>query len=1373
MSLLQRAISISPAGADCERKEGKKNPFLIRICSFLLPLVICMNLVPPAHAYSIVHIQASIDLATWEILTGVVRDEVGVTACSPEWKRMSESDLTSLSSYSYNSLDLIDAGKVASRDKELAHNGNVLAGVAQNAGFFEEDNRVLSFPTKQESRNSSDSTDMESAMNANNAIVFDLNQAFSVYCERNGITKTADATAMLAAITSFMGDTSPSGDYIEYYASATGNEKVKYRWKVEKYQNSSEMITWSMLIVEAFNNFSLEGDEAVDADNVFSSNPNQLTKAIVGFFSNTLDGLRSILGLWSMDELMFNEGWRSSGYVGGIFPTSWEPTIWALFIFTEIIAAMILLVGIVMNVLKQAASTMNTIARIHAMTQIQDLLVCGIALVLLPVALRMVIAMSGNLVEIVSAMRPDSLTTGEPKTISELVARFSSSNGSFGGIIAQCLFFGAQVYFNFFYALRALTTAILIIMAPMMVAMITVSSSRKQTTMTWAKELLANILVQPIHTFCITVILILPTSTHGFDNLIALYAIIPFTTMIRSLFFGPAGGFVDQVAGKGAAVTNGAIAGAAMGAASRAGGGLLSFAKDKLGGGGGSSEGSGSSENGNSSEGGAGGAGGTNTNLSNASAERNSANGQNDPAAGAAGGAAAGGAAGGAASGGGAADGSGEPSGAGAASPIADAQNGSASPAGQGQSGAGGNAQQKPTMKDRWNNFQNSDMGRLTSIAGGTILGGIGGAFTGAGLHGIGAPISSAADSLVASRGQQKQKADEEEQKRQDQGNAENGQNPGGNDNGADANLVGDPNLPLTMESIGKRKANDSSGDQPMQVRDLDQKELDKQGFSDIEDSRKTMEFTAKGNSAQAKELGAYADYLDGLTPEQRKREVNDRGIEATRVGDDVQVRIDKDKWSRSNGGAEISARENKKTGDMKMTIKSPDGGPAPSFTGAAKFSGVHPVDVPKATQSGVTTLKNGQELSRPQDVEQKMNDHGITGAAAARTADRVGAMRELRAQGYSPSEAARLSKKMVSGVQARRAELSIPKAELSSEQTATMIRAVQSGEASGTPSMYRAEYEPGTQAPSFGSENSSEATSFSGLINQNQATAAPVEVSQAASVDTGGSSVDAESTPSESSSAAAYGAVDASYVPISDSSASPPAPASAPVETPAQETTSMPASTTETNNVSSVPMSATPTSSINPDLAARYAVYQTAKQETGSASAAYAASHRNIGTPAPAPVRTQPSSNAGAGMANVNMGRANTSPPQQPPVSPNPAPPVVRNAPAPPPAPPVNQGRPAPAPVSSPAPVPRSWAPGSRPANPHREVRTATQPDSSPVSEPIQVNAPPPPPQASNYDIPVEATDPRQDDIMTQADLDALSDELIGGDPFDDPFDE
>ena len=313
------------------------------------------------------------------------------------------------------------------------------------------------------------------------------------------------------------------------------------------------------------------------------------------------------------------------------------------------------------------------------------------------------------------------------------------------------------------------------------------------------------------------------------------------------------------------------------------------------------------------------------------------------------------------------------------------------------------------------------------------------------------------------------------------------------------------------------------------------------------------------------------------------------------------------------------------------------------------------------------------------------------------------------------------------------------------------MIRAVQDGEAAGTPSMYRAEYEPGTQAPSFDSGDSSADTSFTGVINRSQPAVSPVEV------DTG-------SAPAEPGSAAAFGAVDASYVPISDH---PGGNTDSPVLTESTEVAPMPASTTETNSVPSVSMSTPATTGINPDLAARYAVYKDSKQETGSVSAAYAASHRNIGVPTSAPVHAQPAPNGGAGMANVNMGRANNRPPQQPaqvqpPVSSNQAP-----------ASSATQGRPTPTPATSHPSAPRSWAPGSRPANPHREVRTATQTDSAPVSEPIQADAPPPPPAASNYDIPIEAIEPRRDDVMTQAELDALSEEILGGDPFDDPFDD
>lgn len=1337
---MQNTICTVPAEECREGTVGNRNLVLSLILSFMLLLVICFSLAIPANAYSVVHIQASIDLATWEIVTGVVRDEVGLTGCSPEWKRMGEDALAALNSTSFNLLSQIDEASVGTRDKKVANSGfrAGISNLGHSFGVGAETGRVLTFPTDQIKRDSSTSTDMESALAANNAIVFDLNQAFRVYCERNNITKTADAMAMLTAMKSFMGSVSPSEDYVSYYASASGDKMTNYRWCTDKYQGGTEKITWSMLIVEAFTNYSFEGEEAVDSDNVYSGNPNQLTKAMVGFFEGALDSLRSILGLWSMDELLFNEGWRSSGYVGGIFPMSWEPTIWALFIFTEIIAAMILLVGVVMSVLKQSASTMNTIARIHAMSQIQDMLVCAVALTLLPLALRMVIALSGNLVDIVSAMRPTSIATGNPKTVQEMVQRFASGNNTIGGIIAQCLFFGAQVYFNFFYALRALTTAILIIMAPMMIAMIPVSTSKKQTTITWMKKLLANILVQPIHTFCITVILLLPTSTHGFDNLIAIYAMIPFTSMIRSLFFGPAGSFADQAASKGAAITNGAITGATMGAASRLSGGILGFAKDKIGGGG--SGGEGGSEG--SGEGGAGGAGGTNTDLSNANAEKNSNAGKPPDTNG---GSASGGANGGPTAGaGGEGGGGGESAPDTSASSISAAQDSTApnttQPSAPNQAPA--NNTPKPSMKEKWNNFANSkagqDLGRAVAIGGGAILGGIGGAFSGAGLRTIGAPIGNAADSLVYNRGRQKKEEDNkhrDEEQNQNQNLESNGENSKGNDSGADPNLFRNMNQPVDLGSVGKRKANDSSGDRETQVRDLDQKELDRQGISDIDDSCKTMEFTAKGDSPQAKELGAYADYLQTLPPEQRKKEVKDRGIEATRTDNGVQVRIDKDNWSKANEGAQISARTNPKTGDTSMRIKSPEGAKAPSFTGAAPKAGVAPVSIPGTTYTRTSTRKNGEEISRPADVEDNLIRHGITGKAATKAAERAGAIRELQKQGYSPSEAAHLSKDMVSHIETRKSEVSIPKAELSPAQTATMIRAVQAGEAGGTPSVYRAEYEPGTLAPEWGPADPQEETSFSGLASRVQPPA-PVTADPAPAPVSAHPVTTAESAQAPASGGPA------------------PAPVDAPVDVPSggQTVAPTPASaSSEQNNVASVPNQ----SPINPALQERARVYSETKRQTGSSVQAYqqAQQVRRVAPPATAPTPAQQERNAGEGAASVNMGRPNIRPTSAP-VNPQLAPVRTVTQPAP--------RSPAPTLAPSPAPRTRSWAPKNDPA-PVEQSAPLQQSGS-----PLQWERAQEPLVYETGDQPNMA--PSGGNQMTQEELDALSNEILGG-PDEDPF--
>ena len=546
-----------------------------RLLAFLLIFVTCFNMIVPAYAYTIVYIQCSIDLATWEIIAAPVRDSIGISSASNEIRRVEKDALETLKNNQTSSsgnISLISglSDSVANRNKSIANGGNPIAGLIQNAGFLEEDNRVLSFPTKQTRRDSSTSTDYNNALNAVNEISFDLNQAFALYCEDAGTTKSADASAMLTAMVAFLNDISGS-------MSSDGTVTYKgydFKWYTEKEPGGSEYINWFMLIYEAFNNYALDGDEAVTSDNVYSATPNQLTKALVGVFSSILDGLRGMLGLWSMDELLFNVGFRGKGYVGGIFPTSWEPYVWSLFTFMEIVAAMILLFGIINNVIKKAASTINTVQRLHFMSQLQDLFVCAIALALLPIVLRIVISLCSSFTQIIYEIVPDSATTGEKRTITESVARFGAGSGSLGGIIAQFLYFGIQISYNFIYAMRAFAVAILIIIAPVMIAMISVSNARKQATMQWMKELLAQICIQPIHSFCMAVILLLPTSSHGFDNILALYALLPFTSILKSFFFGSAGSWADQASQKASKRMTGTMAAGAMGVAGAVAGGV-------------------------------------------------------------------------------------------------------------------------------------------------------------------------------------------------------------------------------------------------------------------------------------------------------------------------------------------------------------------------------------------------------------------------------------------------------------------------------------------------------------------------------------------------------------------------------------------------------------------------------------------------------------------------------------------------------------------------------------------------------------------------------------------------------------------------------
>ena len=524
----------------------------------------------PAHAAKTeTYIQCSINLSTWEVLSSVVRNDVGLLSSSLEVRRVDSSKLAEIA----QNTSTMDSGISALKDI---------------AGYLEEQNQKVNKITDSNSKNrilsfpgdkiSSTSADYDRALAVNNALIFDLNQAFQLYLNNNNIRKTSDVNAFHTAMVDFLTYTQSQIDASDKdYITMQDKNGITYRYRYRIYKGyigagldeslhqalsgtDAEYVNWAILAFEGFNNYSLSGDEAVTAESVYSAEPSQLERTLVGILSGILDGIRGYFGLWTPDEILFNTGARENGYIGGIFPKNWEPTVWAIFIVMEVLAAMILLVGIANNVYKKALSTVNVRLRLEAMRQVQDVIGCAIVLALLPMALRILISMSGSFTDMVSAMLPLD-ASGNSKMMRDLVIGYGAGTKSIAGILIQFLYFGIEVYFNFFYAIRALVIAILIMIAPIAVAMITVSDTRKQTTVMWAKELLANILIQPIQAFIMVIILILPSSSHGFDNFIALYAMIPITSIIRGMFFGPSGSWVEQAAQKARGKFTGAVAG--------------------------------------------------------------------------------------------------------------------------------------------------------------------------------------------------------------------------------------------------------------------------------------------------------------------------------------------------------------------------------------------------------------------------------------------------------------------------------------------------------------------------------------------------------------------------------------------------------------------------------------------------------------------------------------------------------------------------------------------------------------------------------------------------------------------------------------------
>lgn len=585
--------------------------FIRQAAVWVTVLVVCFSTiakpffaVPAEAAYHQTYIQTTIDVSNWDILGGVVDVKSGGflgTKAPLEYSRIGGSVLGSL------------AGT-----ETPSGAASYITSDPNGGGGSKEKNLVLTFPGTSKADGHiithTESTDRDSARAGLvlNSLLFDLNAAFKfVYGDASGSYTPdgddldakveryrADMQNLLRAvpsgsvngatianssgdIDSFVDNTVTASDYVTI---TKDGESRTFQFRMLKgYVNApgelglvsvssgedAKYVHWGHFAVEAFLNYASEEKYQVTADTVYNSTPTAGETIMAGLLGGLCDFVANALGLWDFDQLIFNAGARgSAGYVGGIFPSTWQPLIWAFFFIAEIGAIGVLLYSIIVNVGRKALSTVNPIARASAISQIESLFFVAIALGLLPLVIQLSIGISSNLTGIFK----DALGGA---TAADRFAILTSGSGALGAIVTRIIYLGAVIYFNFFYGIRALTIAFLIITGPVFISFVGVSEKKRMLAETWAREFAANLFIQPLQAMMMSFILLLPSTGRTFDAIVLAYAMIPLTHMIRSLFFGSAGSFAHQLADKGRAGTMRQLGKVGSTAVATAGGAVL------------------------------------------------------------------------------------------------------------------------------------------------------------------------------------------------------------------------------------------------------------------------------------------------------------------------------------------------------------------------------------------------------------------------------------------------------------------------------------------------------------------------------------------------------------------------------------------------------------------------------------------------------------------------------------------------------------------------------------------------------------------------------------------------------------------------------
>ncbi|HBF3307588.1 TPA: hypothetical protein KOB88_002515 [Clostridioides difficile] len=341
---------------------------------------------------------------------------------------------------------------------------------------------------------------------------------------------------------------------------ASGSREPERKLNSDYYKQLKEggdvkYLNWKHVVLQG--NYNADVKKITFSNENEISKPNQLTIMVGDFLNGMLSGLRRLLGLYPMEDLMLNTGVRDNNYYYGIMPNGWMSSATLLNIVCQIVAWNLIGFSIVRMLLKRQLATINISEKLSLMEGFKNLIITAFLLCTFTLIFQGFLKVNYELVDMFGKSSSFSSYIGTTHTM---------NSGLIATILINIAFFVINIYFNFFYVLRAVTIALLYAVAPLCIFSLSLGGKYVQIFSNFMKELVSQIFIQTFHAILVAFFTSV-TSTQKmktFELFVVFCSFIPLTNFLRSNILGLPSGITDQaerISGMGRAIVGGAVAG--------------------------------------------------------------------------------------------------------------------------------------------------------------------------------------------------------------------------------------------------------------------------------------------------------------------------------------------------------------------------------------------------------------------------------------------------------------------------------------------------------------------------------------------------------------------------------------------------------------------------------------------------------------------------------------------------------------------------------------------------------------------------------------------------------------------------------------------